>query len=125
MADSVEGMADAIAGRMADEGITPGLFAELSGLTGPGLTPVRKGQRKAYEPATIRGVATALRWPLDWYDRLLAGDDWRTFPDTEHRPAPRSTVARLTALEAEMVELRQFVSGLADEVRRGGPEAPT
>lgn len=118
VADVVDGMAEAIKGRMDDLGLTPGLFIDLTGLTGPGLANVRKGHRRAYEPATIRGVAVALRWPLNWYERVQAGEDWRAFPTEEHRPAPRSNADRINALEDEMADVRRTIAALTDRVQR-------
>ena len=87
MADNnheVPGMAAAIEGRRRQLKLRVGEFVEAAGLTGPGLDPVRKGYQRRYSERTTDGVATALRWPLDWYDRLVAGEDWHDFPDTDH-----------------------------------------
>lgn len=118
-------MAEAIQKRADQLGVNPSLFEELSNLTGPGLAPVRKGAKRAYQPKTIRGVAVALRWPLDWYERLVAGEDWTTFPDTEHPHAPLSPEQRISRLEAQLAELRTMVVTLAGEVRQQGQGSPS
>lgn len=114
-------MAEAIKGRMQQRGLTPSLFVELSGLTEPGLAPVRRGQRKRYAPRTIAGVATALRWPLDWYERLTVGDDWETFPDVTHPDRPLSDRERLTQVERQLADLRREVAALVERLRQQGP----
>ncbi len=104
---TVPGMAEAIDKRMRMRRLTPTAFVGLAGLTEPGLAPVRKGVRRRYAAKTILGVAAALRWPVDWYDRLVAGEDWRTFPDTDHADSPLSDRARITALEIEMRRVQE------------------
>jgi hypothetical protein len=79
-ADLVPGMAEAVEKRRWDLGLNPSAFAEAAGLTLPGTMPVRKGVRRNYEEKTRRGIARALQWPIDWYERLLAGEDPETFP---------------------------------------------
>lgn len=114
MTETVPGMAEAIRRRAEQRGLTPGLFVELSGLTEPGLRPVREGVRKQYAAKTRRGVAVALAWPLDWYDRLLAGDSPDDFPTVEHSGAPRSIEQRISSLEEQV---RQLAAWVRDELR--------
>lgn len=71
--DLVPGMAEAIEERRRSLGMTIGDFAAEAGLTRQGLDPVRRGERRQYNDRTILGVARALRWDHDWYDRILAG----------------------------------------------------
>ena len=111
MDDIVPGMADAIRRRAEQRGLTPGLFVELSGLTEPGLRPVREGVRKQYAAKTRRGVAVALAWPLDWYDRLLAGEDPDDFPTSDHSPAPMSIEQRISWLEDQVRQIAEQVRG--------------
>lgn len=80
----VPGMADAIEKRRKDLGMSPGEFAAAAGLTAPGLAPVRKGYRRAYQDKVKLGVARALEWPVDAVDRLLAGE--RVEPDPPTTP---------------------------------------
>lgn len=107
--DDVPGMAEAVEARRKRRKLSPGGFASAAGLTPTGLAPVRKGTRKDYSEKTTVGVARALRWPLDWYDRLLAGEDPASFPDVDHGDVEttgageeaddlKATVERLTAV---------------------------
>lgn len=66
-------MAEAIEKRRKQLGLSPGDFAELTGLTRQGLIPVRAGHRREYQEKTLQGVAAALRWRWDWYERLEKG----------------------------------------------------
>lgn len=66
-------MADAVDRRRLQLGMTPGDFATAAGLTRQGLDPVRKGELRKYNDRTILGVARALRWEPDWYERLSSG----------------------------------------------------
>jgi transcriptional regulator with XRE-family HTH domain len=108
-------MAKAIEDRRRARQLSPSDFARQAGLTVQGIAPVRNGVRKGYQDKVRAGVARALAWPLDWYDRLLAGEDPATFPDTVHPNGPRSDGDRLTAVEAEVAEIRQIL----DRVVRG------
>lgn len=76
-----------------------------SGISHQTWTDLEHG-RHPPEFDTQRGIAIGLRWPLDWYDRLLVGEDWRAFPDTDHAPAAESDTARIARLEAEVRTLR-------------------
>lgn len=78
-------MAQAVERRRLALDLSLGDFERISGLTRQGLLPVRNGVRKAYSEKTRRGVARALRWPIDWYDRLLAGEDPDTLADAVER----------------------------------------
>lgn len=73
----VPGMAEAIEHRMELLGMSPGEFAIQAGLSRTAVAHVRAGHRRAYQRRLTRGVAGALRWPNDWYARLLAGEDPR------------------------------------------------
>lgn len=108
--ETVPGMAEAIERRRKARRLAPSDFARASGLTMQGLAPVRSGVRKGYQEKVRSGVAKALAWPLDWYERLLAGDDPETFPDTEHPDRPRSVDDRLSAVEADVADLRQTLA---------------
>lgn len=67
-------MAEAIATRMVELGLSPGMFATAANVTPAGLAPVRKGYRRQYQTKLKVGVARALRWENDAVDRLLAGE---------------------------------------------------
>lgn len=117
MTETVPGMAEAIRRRAESRGLSPSRFAEAAGLTEPGLKPVRDGVRKQYALKTRRGVAVALGWPLDWYDRMVAGEDPDTFPDVEHARSPTSQADRLALLEREVAGLRSDLQALVQELR--------
>ena len=116
--DEVPGMATAVERRMTELGLTPTTFAAASGLTYEGLLPVRKGVAKSYAAKTRQGVARALGWPHDWYQRLVAGEDPRSWTDAPG--ATEATVmARLDNLEAGQAEISGLVRELIAEVRAG------
>ena len=77
---TVPGMAEAVEDRRRELGLTIGKLAEAAGLTRPGLDPVRRGDRKAYEDRTVFGIARALRWRSDWYAWLVDGGDPAELP---------------------------------------------
>lgn len=116
--DEVPGMAEAIERRMNELGLTPTTLATASGLTYEGVRPVMLGTRKAYQAKTRQGVARALGWPHDWYQRLLAGEDPTTWTDTQ-AATQGNVLARLDNLEAGQVELNGLVRELLEEVRAG------
>lgn len=116
--ESVPGMKEAVEARRVSRHLSPGEFASEAGLTEQGLAPVRRGARKAYQDKVRRGVAVALAWPLDWYDRLLAGEDATQFPETEHPNRPRSTEQRLSSLEDRLDRIENLLT------RREGRRAP-
>lgn len=111
--ETVPGMKEAIDARRAQRHLSPGEFAAAAGLTEQGLAPVRRGARRAYQDKVRRGVAVALAWPLDWYDRILAGQNPAKFPDTEHPNQPLSDKDRINALEARVNELAEMVERIA------------
>jgi hypothetical protein len=120
MESEVPGMADAIEERRVARQLSPGDFARAADLTPQGLVPVRRGQRREYQAKVRHGVARALAWPLDWYDRLLAGEDWHAFPDVEHGD-PRTTDARLSAVEAEVAEIREVLGRVEQAIEGRAP----
>lgn len=66
-------------------------------------------------------MSRALRWPTDWYDRLLDSDDWRTFPEGQTVGLPTidgSDGARLTAVEERLDRIEEAVGRLLE---RGAP----
>lgn len=71
--ETVDGMAEAVESRRNALGLSPGDLAAAAGLTREGMRLVRAGHRRAYNDKTIFGVAAALRWRSDWYDRLRQG----------------------------------------------------
>jgi transcriptional regulator with XRE-family HTH domain len=73
--DEVPRMAERVEARRRELGLAPGAFAERSGLTAPALAHVRAGRKRRYQESTIYGVARALRWRTDWYERLLADQE--------------------------------------------------
>lgn len=96
----VEGMSEAVERRALELGLAPGTFAARARLTPQGLEPVRAGERRNYQRKTIVGVARALRWPLDWYERLQNGEV--DLPHTDHPEQDPDVEERLTALEEQM-----------------------
>lgn len=108
----VPGMAEAVEARRQSEGLSPTEFAQRAGLTQQGLSDVRAGKRKRYAEKTRRGVARALRWPDDWYARLLDGEDARGF---EARPSEEPDGAASEALDL-MVQTMGRLAQIGDQV---------
>lgn len=103
----VPGMAAAVEKRRKDLRLSPGAFADAAGLTRQALAPVRAGLRRGYQDVTINGVAEALRWERDWYDRLLAGK----------KPLPRKAAPDVDVAAAEeLAELRGRVTELEAKI---------
>lgn len=104
-ATEVPGMAEAIEARRLELGLTPGDLAESAGLTREGLRRVRAGSRRNYNDRTIFGVASALGWERDWYERLQRGE-----APVLNRAAPEAN--EVSRLRAEVAELRRIVEDL-------------
>ncbi|QXC59363.1 hypothetical protein KSP35_13215 [Aquihabitans sp. G128] len=102
----VPGMAEAIEQRRKELGMSPGDFTAATGLTGPGVMPVRKGYRRQYQDRVKLGVARALQWPPDAIDRLMAGED----------PDPRPPGPAL-ALDSDVIGLAARAGKLSPEQR--------
>ena len=116
--ETVPGMADYVERRRRQLELTPGDFAERAGLTRQGLDPVRSGIRKDYADKTRFGVARALAWPTDWYERLLDGEDPADWLTTDsHMPAHASDTDHLD-LTGVPEHVRRQVHALVDEHRR-------
>lgn len=123
----VPGMRRAVEDRRAALDLTPTEFAQAAGLTLEGLARVRRGERRRYQEKTTRGVARALAWPVDWYDRLVAGEDSADFPSIhDESAAPARRDDELTALKAEVADLKKVVARLARAIdpqrSRPGPD---
>lgn len=105
------GMADAVEARRIARGLSTGKLAELVGVSRQALVPVRKGLRRDYNDDTIFGVARALRWPVDWYERLKGGEP----PMDEDDPDHADLEQRLDQVEEE---LRSQRAALLEILRR-------
>lgn len=68
-------MAEIVEDRRRSRGLSIDELARRADLTREQVTRVRKGDRRRYDERTIDGIAVALDWQLDWYDRLLAGEE--------------------------------------------------
>lgn len=100
----VPGMADAIERRRLVLGLGKGQLASKAGLSREGLSPILKGYRRSYNDASVIGVARALRWQVDWYDRLQHGD-----APEEDTPGGADVETRLTLLEEAVAQIRQLL----------------
>lgn len=107
--DEVPGMSRAIDARRAALDLSPTEFAKAAGLTPEGLAPVRRGERRRYLAKTTSGVARALCWPNDWYQRLLNGENPDDFPTVGEPPR----IDELNQLRAEVADLRKEIARLA------------
>ena len=103
----VPALAESIETRRKQLGLAPGDLINATGVTGPGLAPLRRGERRAYQERLTMAVCRALRWTPDSIDLLLAGEEPVTWEDElrelEHRLAE-------SAFEVEQ-------SGGSEEVR--------
>jgi transcriptional regulator with XRE-family HTH domain len=98
-------MADAIESRRRERRLSPSAFAIAAGVTPQGLAPVRRGERRNYQEKILTGVAAALWWPLDWYERLKAGEsDLPTVRPAKEPEAALSIEERITRLERILEE---------------------
>lgn len=97
-------MAKAIEERRESLGMSPTEMGRRADLSAEGLRNVRGGHERNYQYKVRLGVARALRWPLDWYDRFKNGEDASTFPDVDHDAPERSRTVedRIAALEKQM-----------------------
>lgn len=118
--DLVDGMAERVEARLTERRLSPGGFAEAAGLTRQGLADVRKGRRKRYQAITIHGVAKALGWGPDWYERLLAGEA----PVEEDHGTATSQLDQITKDVAELQDRLSQVEESLTEILRRGLRAP-
>ena len=100
--DEVPGMTAAVEARRQELGLTPDAFAAATGLTRTGASNVRRGERRDYQDKTITGVAVALRWKRDWYERLLRGD----------QPEPEDAGGMDPDIRAELDEIKDRLDAL-------------
>ena len=93
------GLAEAIESRMREVGILgPSALAQQAGVTVPGLAPLRRGERRAYQDRRKVSVCAALGWTPDSIDRLLRGDR----PELTSRPPEGDEVGELRGLVARL-----------------------
>lgn len=118
---TVPHMAQAVESRRKELGLSPSDFAREAGLTVQGLAHVRKGTRRDYQDRVLNGVARALHWPNDWYQRILDGSDGTDLPHTEHAPKPSTIEDRVAALEGQITDLREAVGQIVRSVRKPAP----
>lgn len=116
----VPGMAERVESRRKELRLSPGDFAKRAGLTRQALADVRGGKRKQYQDVTINGVARALRWKTDWYERLLVGKS----PVVDGKLPPSDDridglEARVDGLEGALVSLRDELRAAIEVLRRG------
>lgn len=113
VSDIVPGMADAIEARRNELGLSVGSLADAAGLTRQGLAPLRAGLCRAYNDATIFGLAGALRWPNDWYARVRRGE-----PPMDGEKADDPEVSRrLDELERQAEETKRLLAEILQSLR--------
>lgn len=111
------GLAAAIERRRLAVGLGKGRLAAAAGLSREGLAPLLKGYRRAYNDSTIIGIARALRWEVDWYERLQQGE---APAEVEASPAD-GLDERITRLEDEVRGIRQMLLEIVG-TPEGAPE---
>lgn len=67
-------MADAIEARRMELGLTVGELSARSGVTEPGLMPLRRGELREYRDASKIGLCRALGWTTNSIDLLMDGE---------------------------------------------------
>lgn len=134
-----DAMRQAVEGRRRELRLSVGELAELAGLSRQGIANVREGRQRDYHESTIFGIARALRWDVDWYERILAGEEPRPAPvRDELTPDDRTLTDRVAMLEAQLAlvqtrhdelasSVERIASALASELGRkfGRPVPPT
>ena len=100
--ETVPGMAEAIEARRDLVLLSAGGFAEAAGISRPIANQIRRGERRAYSDDTRYGVARALAWPGDWYQRIVNGEDPATFA-----PPPGVNIHAIKAAAAEILAATQ------------------
>jgi transcriptional regulator with XRE-family HTH domain len=98
----VPALASAIEARRDQLGLSPTELAERAGVTLPGLAPLRRGERRAYQDRLTVGVEDALSWPRGTIRSILAG---RPAPDLQapiHTDVTAAVLARLERIEAHL-----------------------
>lgn len=119
MVETIQGMAEAIEQRRRDLNLTVGELAAAAGITAQALAGYRRGERRDSVAAerTKRGLASALGWPADWYERLDAGEDPASFPVVD--AADSVDVVGIAALAGELTpedraKVEGYIRGLLD-----------
>lgn len=108
VSEIVPGMADAIEARWPSRYKTATEFRDAVGISAPALLSYRRGERKdapTTRPAK-RQIAVALGWPLDWYDRIVAGENPKDWPEQLWAEDKRRTLlAERSRIDAEIAAL--------------------
>ena len=118
--DLIPGMAEAIEARRRLLNLSVGELAAIAGITPQALSGYRKGERRDSPAAdrTKRGLAIALQWPGDWYERLDAGEDASTFQ------SPTWAEDRLRGLREERARIEAEIAELTGKTFGGGRFSP-
>lgn len=116
----VPSMAMWVEDRMDQLHISPGRLEELTGRTGPGLMPIRKGHRKRYMRSLKWDVCAALQFTDDSIDLMLAGQAPVAMPGS---PEVRISLAEASARVARLAAKTEDLEGQLDasDVRRAAP----
>lgn len=105
---------DRIAERMAELGLSPTDLETRSGLTGPGLAPIRRGEIRKYQVRLKRPLCAALGWTPDSIDRLLAGQEPQLADDS-----PASLGSRLDQLFTALQDASQLRGAQIEAIASG------
>lgn len=127
--ETVPGMAEAIESRWPSRFKTATEFQAAVDLSAPTLLSYRRGERKdapTTKPAK-RQIAVALGWPLDWYDRIVAGENPKDWPEQSWAEDKRRTLlaersridAEIAALDAMPYGAGQFGPSVDDDPEGG------
>jgi hypothetical protein len=128
----VPGLGEAIEARRKQLYNGPLAFAQAAGVTLAGLTPLRRGYRRAYQERLTTPVCRALGWTTDSIDRLLRGEPpVELEPAAEQaitRPSPADDSPEVLALVAEVkgsvAAIQRELTALAERIARLEPQPP-
>lgn len=99
-------VAEAVASRMAELGLSKKKVSELGGPSGPTLNKVLSGERVVRIDALVR-LARVLQWPPTAIDQLLSGADPSDLVDTPPPDWREEVEERLGAIEAVLGALAE------------------
>lgn len=108
MADEWRAVANKVAGRRMQLGLSQKEAAAKAGISEANWNVIENARQERYKPRTLVGVCRALEWTTDSIDRVLAGG--------EPTLLIRTPAGQLVHLSD--AELAEQIAALAAEIRR-------
>lgn len=103
-------VAEKVKTRREDAGLTQRQLAERAGTTDRYISAIERAERDTYQQKMLRAIARALGWQPGSIDLILEGGE----PVDADPPDTRSIEERVTALEAELADIRTLVASDPD-----------